>query len=366
MTSALRILIVGGYGTFGGRLVSLLEDEPRLTLIVAGRNLQKAQRFCVSRAARAQLVPAFFDRDGDLDCQLAALMVDIVVDASGPFQDYGHRLVEACIARQISYIDLADSPEFVSGIARFDPVAVRARVFAISGVSTLPALSSAVIRHLAQGYRAVTSVCGGIAPSPRAGVGENVIRAMAAQAGQRASGYAFTAQIRRTIGLPGHSPLRDVLFSRVSVPDDILLQKLFPEIRHVWFGAGPSPEVLHWALIGCAWLVRLRILPTLSPLAHLMYWATRRLRWGDHRGGMFVEVEGMDAVGALRKRAWHLVAEDDRGPFIPSIGVAILVRKALDGVPPSYGARPAINELSLADFEKVFAARGIVTGIREA
>jgi hypothetical protein len=32
MTAALRILIVGGYGIFGGRLVELLEDDARLTL----------------------------------------------------------------------------------------------------------------------------------------------------------------------------------------------------------------------------------------------------------------------------------------------------------------------------------------------
>ena len=35
----MRVLIIGGYGTFGGRLVDLLIDEPRLTLIVAGRDL---------------------------------------------------------------------------------------------------------------------------------------------------------------------------------------------------------------------------------------------------------------------------------------------------------------------------------------
>ena len=33
----LRVLIIGGYGTFGGRIVAVLEDDPRLTLIIAGR-----------------------------------------------------------------------------------------------------------------------------------------------------------------------------------------------------------------------------------------------------------------------------------------------------------------------------------------
>jgi hypothetical protein len=39
-------LIVGGYGTFGGRLVELLEDDARLTLLVAGRSLVSARKYC--------------------------------------------------------------------------------------------------------------------------------------------------------------------------------------------------------------------------------------------------------------------------------------------------------------------------------
>jgi len=44
MSSELRILIVGGYGVFGGRLVELLEDDARLTLLVAGRSLVPGAR----------------------------------------------------------------------------------------------------------------------------------------------------------------------------------------------------------------------------------------------------------------------------------------------------------------------------------
>jgi hypothetical protein len=53
MTAALTILIVGGYGIFGGRIVALLEDEPQLTLLVGGCSLAKAStRF--RRAFRRQ------------------------------------------------------------------------------------------------------------------------------------------------------------------------------------------------------------------------------------------------------------------------------------------------------------------------
>jgi N-acetyl-gamma-glutamylphosphate reductase len=42
MTAAVKVLVIGGYGVFGGRLVQLLEDEPRLNLLVAGRCAARA------------------------------------------------------------------------------------------------------------------------------------------------------------------------------------------------------------------------------------------------------------------------------------------------------------------------------------
>ncbi|MBC7737498.1 MAG: hypothetical protein H7245_09860 [Candidatus Saccharibacteria bacterium] len=43
----MKILILGGYGVFGGRLVQLLAGQG-LDLIVAGRDLQRARAFCAT------------------------------------------------------------------------------------------------------------------------------------------------------------------------------------------------------------------------------------------------------------------------------------------------------------------------------
>ncbi len=120
--TALKVLILGGYGTFGGRLAQLLADEDRLTLIIAGRSLAKAQAFCASLRSAATYLPAAFDRDGDVERQLRELAPDVVVDASGPFQSYGadpYRVVRAALALGIHYLDLADGSDFVRGIAQF-------------------------------------------------------------------------------------------------------------------------------------------------------------------------------------------------------------------------------------------------------
>ena len=378
MTAKLTVLIVGGYGTFGGRIVELLEHDPRLVILVAGRSWEKAHRYCSARiAATARLVAAAFDRDGDLIRQLEILQPGILIDASGPFQAYGKRpyaLIEACIARGIHYLDLADGSDFVAGVSAFNKDAVARGISVLSGASSFPVLTAAAVRRLSSGMHRVDSITGGIAPSPYAHVGRNVIRAIAGYAGRRVSlkrdgrpafGYPFTEQIRFTIAPPGHVPLKSTMFSLVDVPDLKALADLWPEAKSVWMGAGPVPALLHRSLIALAWLARLRFVPSLSPLVPVIHFAANHLVWGEHRGGMFVEVKGTARTGEPLIRSWHLLAEGDDGPLIPSMAVAAIIRKTLGGQPPVAGARDASRDLELDDYEPLFASRRIVTGLRD-
>lgn len=368
----LTVLIVGGYGTFGGRLCDLLADEPRLTLIVAGRSLAKAEAFC-RRPSEARLVPARLDRDADVAAAVAALRPDIVVDASGPWQSYDrdhYAVVEAALAANADYMDLADEPGFVAGIGAFDAEARRAGVFALSGVSTFPVLSGAAVGALAVDLARIDAIRAGIAPSPFAGVGLNVIRAIASYAGkpvrvlrdgQWVDGVGMVDSIHRAITVPGHVPLPRLRFALVDVPDLEVLPLAFPTVRDVFIGAGPRPAALHALLRALAWLVSRGVLPSLLPLAPLMDWFTNHVRWGEHRGGMFVEVEGIDGAGRPATRRWHMLAEGDSGPLIPSMAIEILVRACLDGRRVEPGARAAVGSVSLRDYEARFRARGIVS-----
>ncbi len=286
----MRILVLGGYGTFGGRLAELLAEEARLTLIIAGRSEARARAFSERLPAGAARLTLAFDRDGDVDAQIAGARLDLLVDASGPFQRYGddpYRVVKACLKNGVSYMDLADGAEFVDGIGRFDEQAKARNLYILSGVSSFPVLTAAVVRQLSRGFTSIKEVKAGIAPSPYAGVGLNVIRAIAGYAGKpvrlvrrakRATGHAFVESLRYTIAPPGYLPLRSTRFSLVDVPDLQVLPRLWPQLDSVWTGAGPVPAILHRMLSGLAWLVRLRLLPSLSPFARLIHFASNRLR----------------------------------------------------------------------------------------
>jgi hypothetical protein len=373
----MKILIVGGYGTFGGRLANLLADQAGLSLVIAGRSSSKAYAFRSKLVGAAATKILRFDRDGDIAAQLAAGRPDLVVDASGPFQAYGddpYRVVKACIAEGCNYMDLADAPDFVKGIAQFDSIARERDVYLLSGVSSLPVLTAAVVRQLSRGMVRVAAIRAGITPSPHAGVGPNVIRAIAGYAGKPVAlvrkgrpshGNALTETMRYTIAPPGQLPLHSIRFSLVDVPDLRLLSEHYPQLDSIWIGAGPVPELLHRMLNGLAWLVRWRLLPSLSPLVGMFHFVSNRMSWGEHRGGMFVEVQGSGSEGQCVERSWHLLAEGDDGPLIPSMAVAAIVRRQLSGARPSAGARAAVAELDLPDYEKMFRGRSIYTGERE-
>lgn len=376
MPNNLSILILGGYGTFGGRTAQLLANEESLTLIIAGRSLGKAVEFCKHLNAKATLKPQQFDRNGNVEAQIAAIKPDVVLDASGPFQNYGddpYRVVKACIALSVHYLDLADGSDFVNGVSQFDAEAKAKDIFVLSGVSSFPVLTAAVVQELSKDMQVVKHITGGIAPSPYAGVGENVIRAIAGYSGQPVKltrdgqsthGYGLAESMRYTVSPPGKLPLHNIHFSLVDVPDLQVIPEHYPGLNSIWMGAGPVPEVLHRMLNMLAWLVRMKLLPTLLPFAKIFYHVINIVRWSEHRGGMFVEVKGTGKDNAPVTHSWHLLAEGSDGPLIPSMAVEAIIRHMAKGNRPASGARPAIGDVTLADYEKLFARRTIYTGMR--
>jgi hypothetical protein len=376
----MKVLIIGGYGTFGSRLARLLVNQSQLTLLIAGRSIKQAQGLCKQLNSNAATVlPLYFDRnDSEIEDRLRSIQPDLVVDATGPFQSYGkdpYRVVKACLATSVNYLDLADGSQFVKGIAQFDTYAKEKNVYVLSGVSTCPVLTAAVVRRLTKGLTKLHSIKAGIAPSPYANIGLNVIRGIASYSGQTmfvirggqpTVTYALTETMRYTISPPGYLPLNNRHFSLVDVPDHQVLPELWPDIDSIWIGAGPVPEILHRLLNSLAWLVRWGIIPSLSPLAPLFHRAINIIRWGEHRGGMFVSIEGVDNQGKKHERSWHLLADGDTGPFIPSMAVEAIVRRALNGKKPASGARAATTDLEIEDYEISFQNHGIITGQRDS
>ena len=367
------VLIIGGYGTFGYGIADLLSDEDDLTITLAGRNLGKAQAACRSLSGEATFNALKLDRNGDLAAEIES-PPDIIIDASGPFQNYGDgkrdNVIEYALANGCHYLDICDDLDFVDHIRGFDARARDKGITLLSGLSTYPVLTAAAARELSKEMDGITDILAGIAPSPKAVMGRNVIAAVAAYAGKKKVGvlrggeftniHGLTETHRETICVPGQKPLPNILFCVVEGPDPQELPRHFNGLQNIWMSAGPRPEFLHRSLIGLAWLVRLKLLPNIAWLTGLFYKTQSLVSLGEHRGGMFIR-----ASNETESRSWHLIAEEDDGPRIPAIPSAIMVRKWLRGEPVPTGARTAVTDINLSDFDTEFSKLKIVHGIHD-
>ena len=348
------VLVIGGYGVFGGRLVELLLRDGH-AVTVAGRSAEKARRF----AARHGGTPLALDRNGDLG---VIADHDVVVDATGPFDaraSGAYRVVEAAIAGRTHYLDLSDDADFTAGIAGFDDAARAAGVSVLSGVSTVPALSGAAVAHLSEGLARIDLIESAILPGNRAPRGRAVMASILSQAGAPLS-VTRGGRVRTPPGWSHSAPfdLSPDIRRRawlIGAPDLTLFPAKFGA-HTVLFRAGLELWPLSFGLAVIGWLRRrgwlrdpVKLLPLLQPMAMLF------APFGQDRGGMVVRVVGQRGGKAVERR-WHLVANGGHGPFVPAIPARTLLRNPGGLVP---GARPCVGDLRLTDAVAAMADRDI-------
>ena len=162
MNQAFRVLVLGGYGHFGRIIAERIAAIEGVAVIIAGRSLARAGA-CASRlGAQAAHLNV---NDAGFASRLAALRPNLVVSTAGPFQRQDYIVARAAIAARAHYVDIADSREFVCGVTALDAEAKSANVLVVSGASSVPALSAAVVDHFERRFAHVGSISHGISTS---------------------------------------------------------------------------------------------------------------------------------------------------------------------------------------------------------
>lgn len=354
----IRVLIVGASGVFGSRLAKVAARESGIRLTLGGRRREPLEALAAQLGCGIQLV----DRDRVRAAELRGF--DLVIDCAGPFQGSHTRLIEQCIAARVDYVDLADGREFVCSVGRFDDVAKRAGVAVISGASSIPALSHAVLDQLVAGWRHVDSIRVGIFPGNRAPPGRSVVEAILSYVGKPVR--VFTGGAWRDV--PGWA-----LGGRIDcgtagrrwgsvcdTPEQDLLVRRYRPTRSAEFVAGLELPVLHLGLWLLSFPVRWGWIASLRPAAGALLWVARKLRpFGSDRGAMVVEAAGEGADGTAVAARWTLDAAANLGPFVPVIPTLALIRRVRDGWKPEPGAYACSGILNLAELEAVLDELGI-------
>ena len=363
-----RVLVTGGYGFFGSRLVERLARHAGLSIVVAGRHAASAEALvqALRPTAIAALHPAALDvQTPSLEQALAHWTPDVVVHTSGPFQGQHPHVAEACIRQGVHYIDLADGREFVAGIGSLDASAKAAGVMVLSGASSVPALSGAAADHLAHGMALVRSIDIGISPGNRSERGLSTVQGILSYCGQpiaHADGrneIGWGRSYRHRYGAPAGARL----LSPCEVPDLSLFPARYPGSPMVRFGAGLELAFLHRGMNLMALATRLGLVRDWSAHARLLNRAADLFKtWGSDAGAMHVRVKGVDHRDRPLTRTWELIATEGHGPYVPTLAAWALVKKLAAGEPLPSGARPCTGLLSLKDFDE--AATGLCISTR--
>jgi Saccharopine dehydrogenase NADP binding domain len=362
----MRVVVIGGYGNFGARVCRGLAGSPSIEVIAAGRHPDagrgdpKVQHAQLDHSAR------------DFPAALKHLAPGLVIHCAGPFQSQDYRVALAAMAARAHYLDLADGRQFVSHFSHHvHPAARAAQRIAISGASSVPALSSAVVDSLIARLPQIEEIQIAIAPGQRAPRGEATIAAVLGYAGlpfKWRSGGAWRDAW-------GWQELKRMRFyglgarwaAACDVPDLELFPKRYPGVRTMEFRASLEVGAQQFALWLAA-LLRRRGVPLpierwAKPLARIASWMNV---FGGHLGGMLVSVTGMRPDGSRARIEWHLTADAQDGPEIPCMAAILLARKLAQGGVAEPGAFPCMGFLALPEFETEFARWRVTTVVRES
>jgi saccharopine dehydrogenase-like NADP-dependent oxidoreductase len=366
----MKVMVLGGYGNFGARICRALAGNDNIELIVTGRDGHRASDFAGSLRGSARGLTLDMLSSGFAQV-LKANQIDLVIHTAGPFQAQDYAVAQACVQAAVHYIDLADGRRFVCDFpqtlgAAFEGVG---RV-AISGASTVPALSSAVVDDLSAGWQSVDTLDICIAPAQTAPRGVATLGAVLSYCGspiQVWQGGRWQTQI-------GWAAPQRVAFQRLrprlGAPCDIPDLELFPKhylVRErVTFRAALEVGLGQQAFAALAWLRQVGLLKKPSSLASILNAAAKLFDpFGSELGGMVVRVSGKDGTGERVKRAWHLAADNDHGPEIPCMAAILLARRLAAGEPMTHGAYACMSMIKLVDFAPEFAKWGMLTDMVE-
>ncbi len=368
------VLIVGGYGAFGGRAAERLARDADLEIVIAGRHIDRAATAATSLAAtpqvRARISHAACDARTLTAADLATIAPHVIINASGPFQAQDYTVARAAIEARCHYLDLADARGFVTGISALDTAARNAGCLVVSGASSVPGLSSAIVRELAPRLANTTSLDIGISPGnsfdPGLATTQSILgyvgrplRMLIDGAWQDAHGWQGTR--RHSFPQIGTRWL-----GYGDVPDLDLFPKHYPTLTTMRFHAGVEVAMFHFGVWLISWGVRAGRVRNPSALAGPLLSMKRKLAMlGSDRGGMYVALAGTDHGGCPRRLVFELEAGSGHGPYIPAMASTILARKLCRGELTATGAMPCFDLFTLADFDAAVADLDIRHAVRE-
>lgn len=365
-----KVIILGGYGNFGKRIVENLSGIRDITILIAGRNLSKSSALVeeLKATSHARLEPLVIDIFAkDFKELLSEISPYLVIHTSGPFQGQDYRVPKACIECGAHYIDLADDRRFVCDIGELDQQAKDKGVLIVSGASSVPGLSSTVVEHYQNQFSVIESIDLAIAPGNKAERGLATVEAILSYTGHPLNVFKegrwqdvygwMDSKVNDFGGFVGKRHL-----ANVDVPDLELFPSRYSVSEQVSFQAGLELPILHLTMVGMAYISKIGLVKSWAPLSKAIVGTSNVfLPFGSDKGAMEVLIKGND--GYAKEVKWTLYAPKGNGPYIPTLSTIILARKLLNNddykSEQEAGAMPCVGLFELNEFKNDFEALDI-------
>src|SRR5258705_11584565 len=349
-----KIVVLGGYGTFGSLISEQLVDSANV--VIAGRDRERGQKYADSIRANYVLCNAKDKKS----LQKAVSGAFIVINASGPFLPRDYSIPHTCIEENSHYMDLADDREYVKEFIQLDELAKEREIFSCTGASTTPAVTHALVSQLSSQFPDMQSIRIYLSAGNKNKPGVSTFESILSYVGTPI--YVWNhSQWESFVGWGSTEyfefppPVGKRLVQLCNVTDLELFPKLF-EADKVIFKAGLELPIFNLGLSVLAQVKRRLPQINLPVLAEPLVKISRLFKnFGSFSGGALVILE--DKSGNKKSLAF---VTSYNGPRIPTSPSVILARKILRDGPPAYGAFPCVGFISLGEFRNYLEPFGIL------
>jgi hypothetical protein len=223
----------------------------------------------------------------------------------------------------------------------------------LSGCSSVPTLSAAIIDQHRHRFKRIDSIEHGISSSAKM-PGLSTVEGVLAYAGKPIK-QLKNGQVHEVLGwqdlkLRKMQHLGTRVLANVDVPDiDIFASRYGAQTLSFKAGAGLKLGGVANYLLAQA--LRMGMVRDHAPwAARLHRWGIWFERFGDGKSAMYIDVQGIGVEGKPLSMAVQLTAMNDKGPEIPSCAAVALAAKIAQGYLPDPGARACVGEITVDEY----------------
>jgi saccharopine dehydrogenase-like NADP-dependent oxidoreductase len=350
-----QVLIIGGSGRIGRSVAADVVTYTAAEVTLTGR--QAKAPFVLHSRQRYQ--PLTLAHEAAVEQLIAEH--DLIVHCAGPFRARNHHVLLSCIAQGKPYIDVADSPDYVSQALSYHPAAQAAGVIAVISTGVFPGISGSMVRQGIEQLESAEEVHLSYLVAGSGGAGLTVMRTtfielqtpFKSKINGKWQAIAPYSQ-REVIDFPRYGKAGVYWFNTVEA---VTVADTFPELKTIITKFGSMPDYynrLTW-LMARSPAAFLKNPSVIEALSHISYKMTQVSdRYTGIGIAMRIQVEGTKDG----HRATYIATLDHEDTaFCAGCGTGAIAQLILSGNLTKAGVWPVEKILSTALFEETLKQR---------